>query len=297
MTTEKDLLKWYLESGVDEVIEEKPTNHFEIYQKKIEEKKGSKNSPIASNITAQQVQNSSQIPTSSQIVNNAKSSTVEKQQTKNTEQQGTNVQTSYNEIARQAVSKVKNLDDLKKEIEKFEGCSFIKSLAKHTVFSRGNPKGDIMIVGEAPGAEEDAQGIPFCGQSGQLLDNMLRGVGFYDRVYITNTTFWRPPGNRKPTEEELFACRPFVEKHIQLINPKLIIAMGATAMGVILNKESGVTTMRRNFFDYTNSYLDGKKIKATPLFHPSFLLRQPIKKRDAWKDWLIIDEFLNTINK
>ncbi len=104
--------------------------------------------------------------------------------------------------------------------------------------------------------------------------------------------FWRPPGNRCPTDAELKACSPFFKKHIELFNPKLIVVMGATAMNAVLKENLGITKMRSQFFDYENEYLK-QPIKATPLFHPSFLMRQPTKKRDAWKDWLIIRDFVN----
>jgi len=254
MSNDKEILKWYLESGVDEITEDAPINHFEEYKKQ---------KTIA--------QTNLKIPTQNKSFQDGKTEM---------------------DIAKKAIENIETIKDLEQVIKDFNGCKLIKSIAKNTVFSRGNPEGDIMLIGEAPGADEDTYGIPFCGQSGQLLDNMLKSIELYDRVYITNTLFWRPPGNRRPTDDELIACSPFVKKHIQLFNPKLIIAIGATAMTSVLKQNLGVTKMRRQFFDYTNEYMD-KTVKATPLFHPSFLLRQPIRKRDAWKDWLILKDFVN----
>ena len=265
MSNDKEILKWYLESGVDEIIEDKPVNHFEKYK----EQKQKKQTKIE--MPRKPKENKPDISAQNQMLEDSIKERKE---------------------AEKAVKNIKTLQELQEAVKNFGGCKLIKSIAKNTVFSRGNPEGDIMLIGEAPGADEDTYGIPFCGQSGQLLDNMLKSIGLEDRVYITNTLFWRPPGNRRPTEHELKACSPFLKKHIQLFNPKLIIAIGATAMGSVVSTNMGITKMRRKFFDYTNEYLD-KNIKVTPLFHPSFLLRQPIRKRDAWEDWLIIKDFVN----
>jgi DNA polymerase len=273
MSSDKEILKWYLESGIDEITEDTPINHFEEYKKQKTKKADmtTKNDKQDTSSQKAGIQTSFEIPTQNTSFHDGKAEM---------------------EIAKKAIANVKTLKELEQTIKDFSGCKLVKSIAKNTVFSRGNPEGDIILIGEAPGADEDTYGIPFCGQSGQLLDNMLKSIGLYDRVYITNTLFWRPPGNRRPTDDELMACSPFLKKHIQLFNPKLIIAIGATAMSSVLKQNLGVTQMRRKFFDYTNEYMD-KSVKATPLFHPSFLLRQPIRKRDTWKDWLIVKDFVN----
>ena len=179
-------------------------------------------------------------------------------------------------------------EKLKETIESFKGISITKT-ATNTVFCDGQPDAEIMLIGEAPGAEEDARGIPFCGASGQLLDKMLIHIGLSreKNFYITNTLFWRPPGNRRPTPEEINICRPFVEKHIALINPKLIILVGGTAVTSVLNNNQTITKIRGQFFDYTNQFLDGT-IKTTAIFHPSYLLRSPGQKKSAWHDCLTI---------
>lgn len=193
-------------------------------------------------------------------------------------------------LARELANNSNDIDELKKNIENFEGCS-LKKLATNTVFSDGNRNAKLMLIGEAPGAEEDASGIPFCGRSGKLLDEIFASIGFYreKNLYITNTIFWRPPGNRKPENHEINICRPFVEKHIALINPDLIIMVGSTAINSLFPDLSGdsITNMRRKFYDYKNIYLN-KEIPATPIFHPSYLLRQASKKKDAWYDMLFI---------
>ncbi len=186
-----------------------------------------------------------------------------------------------------------SLEELKEAVENFHGLS-IRRTAQNTVFSDGNPDANIMLIGEAPGADEDRYGIPFCGASGQLLDQMLGCIGLLrpKNFYITNTIFWRPPGNRKPTPEEIALCKPFVEKHIALFAPKLIILVGGTAVSSVLDVSTGITKIRGKFYDYSNEFLKSP-IKTTALFLPSYLLRSPGQKRIAWKDLLQIDAYLS----
>lgn len=176
-----------------------------------------------------------------------------------------------------------SLLELEQRIRAFEGCE-LKQGAKNTVFADGNPKAKLLLIGEAPGASEDEQGIPFCGQSGKLLDNILLAIGIKRLdVYITNTVFWRPPGNRRPTSIEIDTCRPFVEKHIALIRPELIILVGSTAVEALLNLKGAMHSLRGRTFSYSNRYLE-QAINAVSIFHPSYLLRQPLKKKDMWMD-------------
>lgn len=189
--------------------------------------------------------------------------------------------------ARELADSVKTLAELEAAVREFNGCP-LKKTANKTVFCRGNQTSKLMLIGEAPGANEDVEGIPFCGQSGQLLDNMLRSIGYDNsNAYITNTTFWRPPGNRKPTAEELDICKPFVEKHIALLNPKLLVLVGGVAIADVLNTTESVGKLRLKFHDYTNKYLE-KPIKVLCTLHPSYLLRSPSQKALAWKDWLMV---------
>jgi DNA polymerase len=153
-----------------------------------------------------------------------------------------------------------------------------------------------MLIGEAPGAKEDEQGIPSCGESGQLLDTMLAAIGLSrkENIYITNTIFWRPPANRRPTKEEIEACRPFLEKHISLINPKLIVCVGSTAVAGLLGDKVNINTARNKIHPYQNQYLS-KPINTMAIFHPAYLLRQPGKKKDTWFDLMKINEFLDKL--
>lgn len=194
--------------------------------------------------------------------------------------------------ARNLADTAKNLEELKTAVEQFDACA-LKKTATNTVFSDGNPESNIMFIGEAPGANEDMEGIPFCGVSGQLLDKMLACINISrkENCYITNTLFWRPPGNRRPTPEEIAICRPFVERHIALFQPKIIILVGGTAITSVLNSNIGITKMRAKFYDYSNQYLKSP-IKTTAMFHPSYLLRSPGQKRLAWQDLLKIQKFL-----
>lgn len=178
------------------------------------------------------------------------------------------------------------LDELYKALLSFEGCS-LKGTAIHTVFSDGVPTSKVMFVGEAPGADEDRLGKPFVGQSGQLLDKFLEAAGFSrsKNVYITNTIPWRPPGNRQPTPEENYICMPFLERHIELVKPKMIVMLGATALKTLHNPKEGIVTLRGKWMPYTTSH-KGFKVDTMPIFHPAFLLRSPSQKRLFWRDIL-----------
>lgn len=166
-------------------------------------------------------------------------------------------------------------------------------MATNTVFCDGNPDSDVMVIGEAPGNHEDLQGIPFCGDSGKVLDDMFRAINMTrkENFYITNVIFWRPPGNRRPTDEELAICRPFVERHIELMKPKVLVLVGATAMSAVLGLNDPVSKIRGEMMDFAPSFLS-KKIKTFTIFHPSYLMRQPMKKKVAWQDMLALEKFL-----
>ncbi len=181
-----------------------------------------------------------------------------------------------------------DLATLEAAVRGFNGCA-IKKTATNTVFAQGVAESKIMFIGEAPGADEDRQGVPFCGKSGQLLDLMLGYIGLKraENFYITNTLFWRPPGNRQPTPEELDICRPFVEKHIALVDPKVMILLGGTATKAVLNKDAGVTRLRGQVFSYKNSYME-REVPVHVTYHPSYLLRQPMAKKQVWADLLAL---------
>lgn len=191
------------------------------------------------------------------------------------------------------LSDCKTLEDLRQAIAAFEGCP-LKKTATNLVFAAGNPMAKVMLVGEAPGADEDRQGVPFVGVSGQLLDRILATIGL-DRtsVYITNILPWRPPGNRQPTPQEIAACKPFVEKHIALISPKLLVLVGGVAMKTLYNTNDGIMRLRGTWQTYSSPYLK-EPIKAIATYHPSFLLRSPGQKAQSWQDMLMIKKALLT---
>jgi uracil-DNA glycosylase family 4 len=181
---------------------------------------------------------------------------------------------------------INSLEDLQKALESFQGCA-LKDTALHTVFSDGNPESSIMLIGEAPGADEDRLGKPFVGLSGQLLDQIIGTLGLNRRhVYITNIIPWRPPGNRPPTLEETRACLPFVKKHIALINPKILIFVGGTAAKTLLHTQEGITKLRGRWVDYSGQ--EGHLIPSLALYHPDYLLRYPSKKKVVWQDMLLL---------
>lgn len=193
--------------------------------------------------------------------------------------------------ARQRAAEATDLESLKAAIEAFRGCPLRDLGARQVVFGRGNPKGRILAIGEAPGADEDLQGLPFVGRSGQLLDRMLRAAGLFEDVFITNTVYWRPPGNRQPTPAEQLVLSPFVEKTIRLIQPKAILLIGGIAAKGLLGKEDGILKLRGQWFDWTGD-TPGPTIKAMPTLHPAFLLRQSASKKLAWEDLLKLSETL-----
>lgn len=192
------------------------------------------------------------------------------------------------EEARALADSATSLAELEAAVRGFNGCA-LKKTANTTVFAQGNPQSGLMFIGEAPGADEDRQGFPFVGASGQLLDLMLSFIGLKraENFYITNTLFWRPPGNRPPTTEELDICRPFVEKHIALVAPKTIVLVGGTATKSVLGDNRGITRLRGQVFRYKNDYMD-HDLPAHVIYHPSYLLRQPTAKKQAWADLLAL---------
>jgi DNA polymerase len=194
--------------------------------------------------------------------------------------------------ARKLAAKAEDLAALEAAIAAFDGCGLKFEGARQAVFSRGNPKGPVMIIGEGPGAEEDSQGAPFVGRSGKLLDRMLKAAGLEGRVFITNTVFWRPPGNRTPTLVEQMACQPFLERAIALVQPRLLLLAGGAAAKSVLKREEGILSLRGRWFDWAPEP-GGPSIPALPTLHPAFLLRQPAAKKRAWSDLLALTERLD----
>ena len=186
-----------------------------------------------------------------------------------------------NSMPNERIDKIKSIEELKSYMANFQGCELYKS-STNMVFSDGNPKSKIMLIGEAPGHDEDIQGKPFVGRSGKLLDKMLEAIELNrEKVYIANIIPWRPPNNRRPTEEEIEICLPFIKKHIELINPKVLMLLGSTATFALLKNPEGITKVRGKWVDLI---LDNITIPTLPTFHPAFLLRQPAQKKYVWED-------------
>ncbi|HET6520130.1 MAG TPA: uracil-DNA glycosylase [Geminicoccaceae bacterium] len=189
--------------------------------------------------------------------------------------------------AREIAARCRDLAELERAVREFDGCR-LRDTAMNPCFADGSPDAEVMFIGEAPGAEEDRQGRPFCGPSGRLLDRMLAAIGL-DRseVYITNVIYWRPPGNRTPTAAEVAVCSAFLERQIELLNPRLIVFVGGIAARALLGVKEGVTKLRGRGYEYRPPD-GGRAIPAMVLFHPAYLLRQPAQKRLAWRDMLAL---------
>ena len=193
--------------------------------------------------------------------------------------------------ARHLAAEATTLAELAAAVTAFDGCA-LKRTATNTVFADGVADAPLMVIGEAPGADEDRLGKPFVGRAGQMLDHMLASIGFDRRrnAYITNVLFWRPPGNRKPTGEEIAACLPFVFRHIALLAPQVVLISGGTAMSALVGVE-GITRQRGRWFDLA---VDGlaRPVPALATYHPSFLLRSPAHKKEVWRDLLSLQSKL-----
>ena len=259
----KDILQWYVESGVDETAGNSPLSRFAASaptraakSKKKTEKKTSLNRR------------------SSPPLLQSRDAAVETAQ----------------EVAKQAST----LDELHHAFKAFDGCP-LKETAINFVFADGPSSARLMFIGEAPGGEEDRQGIPFVGPAGQLLEKMLAAISIArPDVYITNLLPWRPPGNRTPTNTEIAACLPFLKRHIDLVKPDILILIGGTAAKTLLCREEGVMKLRGKWMTYERD--NGDQIPARAMLHPAFLLRQPAQKRETWQDLMEVRVRLDAIS-
>jgi DNA polymerase len=187
-----------------------------------------------------------------------------------------------NTIEKKRKKEITTLSDLREAMKKVDIS--LKECALNMVFGVGNEHADILLLGEAPGAEEDKQGIPFVGQSGMLLDKILNAVGLdRTKVYITNILPWRPPGNRTPTTDEIALFRPYVLKHISIVNPKIVVCLGGTASKALLQTTQSMTQLRGKW-----TKVEGINAEILPTFHPAYLLRSPSQKKEVWIDFLMI---------
>ena len=194
--------------------------------------------------------------------------------------------------ARDQAAAAQNLGDLREKLSRFEGCG-LKATATRLVFGDGNPSAEIMFIGEAPGADEDREGVPFVGRAGQLLDKLLAAIGLdRKKVYIANVVPWRPPGNRTPTPLETAACLPFTRRQIELVDPKILVCLGAASAQTLLGGKEGIMRLRGRWFAYP---VGNTEIRALAMLHPAYLLRQPAQKKLAWQDLRMLGKEINSL--
>ncbi len=270
----KALMRWYVDAGVDETVSETPTNWFEVTRKLAEARAAAKaeTTPPSKSPAPRKFSRAPAKPADIGLPMGAEEAIKD---------------------ARGLAASASTVAKLGEAIVGFGGCP-LKKTATNTCFIDGNPDAKILLIGEGPGAEEDRQGKPFVGPSGVLLDKMLASIDLNrERVLISNTVFWRPPGNRTPTTSEAAMCMPFVERLIELVTPDVLIVLGGAAAKVLLNEAQGIGRLRGRWFDYGSETRE-KPIPAMALFHPAYLLRSPAQKKEAWGDLLMLRERLET---
>lgn len=240
-----EIIAWYAEMGVSEALDETPHNHFAAPR------------PAPRPVLA---------PVPAAPLRHAAAATAPDEAAVS---------------ARTLAGEARTLDELKTAMAGFEGCA-LKATAKNLVFADGNPAARVMLVGEAPGADEDRAGLPFVGRSGQLLDRMLAAIGLTraEQVYIANLLPWRPPGNRTPTPQEVAICLPFIQRQIELVDPAILVCVGRPSSMALLDVKS-IMAARGRWLEYDNGT---RTIPALPILHPAYLLRSPLDKRLAWRD-------------
>lgn len=249
------VVEWYAAMGVDALIAEEPNNRFAAPPRRIEAPAAASPAPAAAPVMAG----------------------------------GTTPEEAERQAAAVAAT-APTLEALRDALSRFEGCN-LRLTATNLVFADGTPGSRVMLVGEAPGRDEDIQGVPFVGRSGQLLDRMLAAIGL-DRkaVYIANVVPWRPPGNRTPTPQETASCRPFIRRQIELANPDFLICLGGAATHELFDTSEGILRLRGKWRTYETGT---RTIRAMAMLHPAYLLRQPLHKRLAWRDLMALKAALD----
>ena len=272
-------LQWYLDAGVDEVIAEIPWN------RRLPSAEAPGTGPVSSTET---VPKGGTAPNPSLLARQPSAMTQDSEAASGSAtaptmpgpapRGGTGLAELEDELAG-----IDNLESLRERLESYEDCA-LKATAMNTVFGTGPADADLMVIGEAPGEEEDRKGEPFVGPSGRLLDRMLSAIGL-DRgqVYITNTLYWRPPGNRTPTAQEIQACAPFLRRQLALVAPKVLMMVGGAAAKTLLQRSEGIMRLRGRWHTLEVPGLD-RPVHAIATYHPAYLLRSPGQKREAWQD-------------
>ncbi len=268
------MLEWQIAAGVDEPIGGEPRNRLRDPKPRIEEQVTSPQPPTPNS------------PPTDPMVADPMVAPVAPQPSFWQPQPGTLASPrSAAATASELAAAAQSIADLKQVLEAFDGCP-LKATATRLCFADGNPEARYMIIGEAPGPEEDRQGLPFVGRSGKLLDRMLAAIGLdRQQVHITNVIYWRPPGNRTPTAQEIAVCLPFMQRQIAIIQPDYLLLIGGISAKTLLGRTQGILRLRGRWEAYDQPGL-AKPIPALATLHPAYLLRQPAQKRLAWRDFL-----------
>ncbi|WP_152045399.1 uracil-DNA glycosylase [Aureimonas psammosilenae] len=271
------LLEWYSLAGVDAILTEEPRDRFAETKDRLRAKAEAGEAPAAREAQG------SPAPTRNDAPTPARPQVAVPDDV---------AVASARDIARSAAT----MEALREGLNTFQGCN-LRITAKSVVFGDGDPHADLMLIGEAPGRDEDIAGIPFVGRSGQLLNRMLAAIGIArEKVWITNTVPWRPPGNRTPTPAETEICLPFVARQIELVRPKVIVCLGSPATKAILRTEEGMLRIRGRWLSYSYGEKPEETVPAIPMLHPAYLLRQPAQKKLAWRDLLAIRAKLDALS-
>jgi uracil-DNA glycosylase family 4 len=287
------MLRFYAHAGVVDLLDDDPIDRYADTVKQLEQRKAKKAAKMDQMLSSNKAR-----AENIRLQSSAPSQTQHPAQrpVQRPEQASTTLavpdQAAMKET-RELAQSAKIIEELSAIIKSYKGCNLCHS-AKNTVFADGNPEAPVMLIGEAPGRDEDMHGIPFVGPAGQMLDKMLAAISL-DRTscYISNIIPWRPPGNRTPVAHEIELCRPFVERHIELAQPKLLIFMGNVSTKTLLNTNKGILSIRGKWDEYK---IGEEAVPAMPTLHPAYLLKNPVAKRNAWHDLLAIQAKLKELD-
>lgn len=293
-----ELLAFYASAGIDEALEDTPVNRFAEARPKQADRAPAQAATARESMPLERPASEPGLEAGRAAERPAASTGLDASQVPDAPRRPTLTTATVPDegqikLARQLAASASTLDELRQQMAAFDGCN-LKFTAKNLVFADGNPNADLMLVGEAPGRDEDLEGLPFVGRSGRLLDSMLAAIGL-DRTsaYIANVIPWRPPGNRTPTPHETEICRPFIERQIELVNPKVLVNLGGPSAKTLLNTTEGILRLRGNWRVHTTQ--SGIAIPAMPTLHPAYLLRTPAHKKLAWRDFLEVKAKLRAL--
>ena len=282
--TSRQLLEWQLEMGADEAIADQAINWFEHVGTPVQLNKPAHRADFASRISAKKAPGNFRPAVGAMGTTSAARPVVSSKDSAGD--------------ARKLAASCQSVEELTKALTTYDACPLSRT-ATNLCFTDGNIAAHTLLIGEAPGRDEDLQGKPFVGRSGQLLDKMLKFIDLSrasddpkQSVLITNTVFWRPPGNRKPTEAEMLMCMPFVTRLIELVKPKRIVCLGATPAHRLTGETRGITRLRGRWFTYRAGETE---IPLLATLHPSYLLRQPVQKSLAWRDFISLKQRINEL--